>query len=109
MRLFSLNNIVEAPKSFTLVYYTDVSRKLLPYYDIYYFFSSWKIKSKFLPLVYFFFSLNNNINKKKIYANVPEMFNFDPKQVPKILYFYIWYNFFNANVLGFCTYLTAEN
>jgi hypothetical protein len=38
---------------------------------------SLKTGSHFSSLIYFLFSLNNT--KKKLYANVPEIFSFNPK------------------------------
>ena len=47
-----------------------------------------------------FFSLNNA--KKKLYANVPEMFHLNSKiSIRKYPIFYGRYSFFNANVSDF--------
>ena len=47
-----------------------------------------------------FFSLNNT--KKKLYINVPEMINFNPKiSIWRYSIFCSWYNFFTANVSDF--------
>ena len=54
-------------------------------------------------------SLNNS--KKKLYANVSEMFSIDPKtSIRKYLIFCSFYNFFSANVSDFYTYyFTIKN
>ena len=55
-----------------------------------------------------FFSLNNTMNI--LYANVPEMFSYNPKtSVQKYPNFYNWYNAFSANVSDFYTYFAIEN
>ena len=61
----------------------------------------------FLP-AQLFFPLNNT--KKKLYANVPEMFNFNPKiSIQKYPISNRWYNFFSANVSDFYRHFTAKN
>ena len=68
---------------------------------------SLKAGPHFSFLFYFFFSLNNA--NKKIYANVPEMFNFNPKtSIQKYPIFSSWYNFFIANVPDFTLILLTK-
>jgi hypothetical protein len=51
-------------------------------------------------LFYFIFSLNDT--KKKLYVNIPEMFNFNPKtSIQKYPIFCSWYNVLTANVSDF--------
>ena len=62
----------------------------------------------FSSLRNFFFSLNNA--KKKMYANVLEMFSFDSKtSIRRYPIFFSWYNFFSVNVSDFYRYFTAQN
>jgi hypothetical protein len=68
---------------------------------------SLKAGPHFSFLSYFFFSLNNA--NKKIYANVPEMFNFNPKtSIQKCPICNSWYNFFIANVSDFTLILLTK-
>ena len=54
-----------------------------------------KTESHFSSLIYFF-PLQNNV-KKKLYANVPEMSNFNPKaSIQKYRIFCSWYNVFHC-------------
>ena len=70
----------------------------------YFFLENWA--SLFISTL-LFFSLNNI--KEKVYANVPEMLNFNPKtSIQKYPIFYSWYNFFNANVSDFYRYFTVS-
>ena len=72
----------------------------------YFFLENWV--SLFISIQLFFFSLNKT--KKKLYANVPEIFNFNPKtSIRKYPIFWSWYNFFSANVSDFYAYFSAKN
>ena len=66
-----------------------------------------KTGSNFSSLLGFFFSQSNA--KKKIYADVPEMFNFSPKtSIQKYPICSCWYNVFSTNVSDFYRYFTAK-
>jgi hypothetical protein len=63
--------------------------------------------SLFIPNL-FFSPLYNP--KKTSYANVPEIIKFNPKpSIQKYPIFCSWYNYFNANVSEFYTYLPTKN
>ena len=64
-------------------------------------------ESHFSSLIYFFFSQNSI--KKKLYADLPEMFNSDPKtSIQKYPIFCSWYNVFISNVSDFTRILLVK-
>ena len=63
--------------------------------------------SLFIP-AQLFFSLNNA--KKNLYANVPDMPNFNSKtSIWKYPIFCTWYNLFSANISDFYMHFTSKN
>ena len=65
------------------------------------------LTSLFIPAQLF---LSQNNIKEKLYANIPEMFNFNPKiSIQKYPIFCSWYNFSSANVSDLYRYFTAKN
>jgi hypothetical protein len=66
---------------------------------------SLKAEPHFSFLLNFFFSLDNA--KKKLYADIPKIINFNPKaSIQKYPTLSSCYNFFSVNVSDFYTYFT---
>jgi hypothetical protein len=68
-----------------------------------------KVHEIVLFLPNFFFFLLKNI-KKKLYANIPEMFESNPKaSIQKYPASSSWYSVFSTNVSDFYMYFTIKN
>jgi hypothetical protein len=67
-----------------------------------------KTVPRFSSIIYFFFPLNNS--KKALYANVPEMFKFNPKIIiPNYPIICSCCNAFSTNVSDSSGYFTSKN